>query len=308
MKKICVIGSFNIDIITTTERLPKVGETVFSNTFDLFVGGGKGGNQAIALGKLGADVRMVGKLGDRFYGPGYLDVLKDNQVQCDTVEIEKDMFPGTAVVAVDKNGDNLLFVYSGANEKVDISFIDRHWAAIAACDIFLFQLEIPLQTNLYAMKKLKELKKTIILDPAPATYYREEMLQYVDYVTPNETELEMLTGIALQHSEDFAVASQGLMEKGAKVVIAKAGKSGAYLCTPASFVHIEGYAVNAVDTTAAGDSFNAGFAYALAQGKNAIDSVRFANAVAAISTTAVGAQNAMPALEQVDAFLSMQQS
>ncbi|GCE27284.1 ribokinase [Dictyobacter alpinus] len=306
MKKICVIGSFNIDIITTTDRLPTVGETVFSNTFDVFVGGGKGGNQAVALGKLGADVRMIGKLGDRFYGPSYLEVLKAHHIHCDSVEIEKDMFPGTAVVAVDKHGDNLLFVYSGANEKVDIPMIERHWEAIAACDIFLFQLEIPLETNLYAMKKLKALKKTLILDPAPTTYYHKDMLEYVDYVTPNETELAQLTGIAIEHPDDFQTASLFLVGKGASTVIAKAGKHGAYLCTAASFEHIKGYTVNVVDTTAAGDSFNAGFAYALAQGESTLASIKFANAVAALSTTVVGAQNGMPTLEQVRAFLTTQ--
>ncbi|GCE14636.1 ribokinase [Tengunoibacter tsumagoiensis] len=306
MKKICVIGSFNIDIITTTDRMPKLGETVFSNTFDVFVGGGKGGNQAVALGKLDADVRMVGKLGDRFYGPDYLEVLKKHQVQCDTVEIEPGMFPGTAVVAVDRNGDNLLFVYSGANQKVDTAFIDRHWEAISACDIFLFQLEIPLETNLYALKKLKELHKTVILDPAPATDYHEDMLQYTDYVTPNETELELLTGVAASSFEDFQMASRLLIEKGARTVIAKAGKNGAYLFNAEMSLHLEGYHVNAVDTTAAGDSFNAGFAYALAEGKNEVESIRFANAVAALSTTVIGAQNGMPTLQQVQAFLSQQ--
>lgn len=306
MKKICVIGSFNIDIITTTDRMPRLGETVFSNTFDLFVGGGKGGNQAVALGKLAADVRMVGKLGDRFYGPDYLEVLKTHHIHCDTVEIEKDTFPGTAVVVVDKNGDNLLFVYSGANELVDCAYIDRHWETIAACDIFLFQLEIPPQTNLYALQKLHELHKTVILDPAPTTHYRAEMLPLADYVTPNEIELEMMSGIAAKRPGDFQRAAQLLLQQGANTVIAKAGKNGAYICTSNCFEHVAGYVVNAVDTTAAGDSFNAGFAYALAQGQEVSESVRFANAVAALSTTMIGAQSGMPTLEQVQAFVATQ--
>lgn len=306
MKRLCVVGSFNIDVVTSVDRFPKVGESVFSNTFDVLVGGGKGANQAVALGKLGADVRMVGKLGDCFYGPEYLEVLKKNGVKCETVKVEKNTFPGSAVVAVDKNGDNILFVYPGANALVDIDFINENWNLISQCDIFLFQLEIPVETNMYLMKKLKELGKTVILDPAPAKEISHEMFKYADFVTPNETELESFTGIEAESEDDFKRAGRKLIEKGVKTVIAKAGKKGAFLITQSDFEFIPGYKVKAVDPTAAGDSFNAGFAYGLAQGKDIMESIKFAHAVAGLSTTAMGAQSAMPSLDEVNTFLEEQ--
>jgi len=303
MKKICVIGSFNIDVTTAMQRFPKLGETVICDTFDVLVGGGKGANQAVALGKLGADVQMVGKLGDSFYGPEYLEVLKTNNVKCDTVIIEKNTFPGSAIVAVDGNGDNILMIYPGANAKVTIDFIDINWDKIIECDIFLLQLEIPDTTNEYLVKKLYEANKTIVFDPAPAKDIAKKMFEYADYVTPNETELEAYTGIAAKSDEDFKKAGNILIDKGAKTVIAKAGKSGAYIITKETFDYVPCYKVEAVDPTAAGDCFNAGFAFGLANDWDIIRSVKFAHAVAGISTTAMGAQSAMPSYEQVQRFI-----
>ncbi len=303
MKKICVIGSFNIDMFGGVDSFPAVGETVFTTSFDLFVGGGKGANQAVALGRLGADVRMVGMLGDRFYGPEYLDVLRTNGVQSDTVEVVPGMFPGAAFVAVDKKGDNILFVHSGANLLVSVDFIRRHWERIAACDIFLLQLEIPFATNLHAARELKRLGKTVILDPAPARRYTDEIFPFVDFATPNEVELAQLAGMEVDREDSIARAAGTLLDRGVKTVIAKLGKRGAYIVTPGGLTHVPAYAVEAVDPTAAGDSFNAGFALALAEGRGLPESVDFANAVAGLSTTSLGAQNAMPTREQVGEFL-----
>lgn len=307
MKKICVIGSMNIDVLTSVDRFPAVGETVPSHTFDIFPGGGKGGNQAVALGKLGADVRMVGRLGDKFYGPDYHKALIDNQVKADTVEVVPDAFPGTAIVAVDRNSDNIIFAYPGTNGMVDVPYLEAHWDTIKDCDFFLFQLEIPLETNLYAVAALRDLKKTIILDPAPARALPAEIYQNVDYLTPNETELMTLSGRPVNTDAEMRSAGTVLLHQGVRTIIAKAGKRGAYIITQHDFVHIPGYKVKAVDPTAAGDSFNAGFAYALAHGKTVYDSVRFANAVGALSTTALGAQSAMPSLSQVMNFIQEQE-
>ena len=303
MKKICVIGSFNIDITTSMERFPKIGETIICDKFDVLIGGGKGANQAVALGKLGADVQMAGKLGDSFYGPQYLEVLKQNNVKCDSVRIEKNTFPGSAIVAVDGNGDNILMIYPGANAKVDINFIDENWNKMSKCDIFLLQLEIPDITNEYLVKKLRAANKTIIFDPAPAKDIANKMFEYVDYVTPNETELETYTEIKAESSDDFKKAGRKLIDKGAKTVIAKAGKSGAYIITKNEFHYIPCYKVDAIDPTAAGDCFNAGFAYGLSKGIKMIECIKFAHAVAGISTTALGAQSAMPSYEQVEKFI-----
>jgi ribokinase len=303
MKTICVIGSFNIDIISGVDDFPSVGETVFTRSFDLFVGGGKGANQAVALGRLGADVRMVGMLGDRFYGPEYLDVLRANNVRSDSVEIVPGAFPGAAFVAVDRNGDNILFVHSGANLLVSIGFIEKHWDRIAACDIFLLQLEIPYETNLFAARELSRLGKTVILDPAPARRYTDEIFPYVDFATPNEVELAQLAGVAVAGEESISRAAGILLNRGVKTVIAKVGKRGAYIVSGTGSSHVPAYEVHAVDPTAAGDSFNAGFALALAEGRAVPECVDFANAVAGLSTTSMGAQSAMPARDQVVEFL-----
>ncbi len=304
MNRICVLGSFNIDIMSAVSRFPKTGETITVDTFDLQVGGGKGANQAVALGRLGADVMMVGKLGDRFYGPEYLAVLENNGVSCEAVGMVPDAFPGAAFVAVDGNHDNILFIYPGTNALVDGGWIDQNWQAISACDVFLIQLEIPIETNIHLMKRLDRQKRMLILDPAPAKPLPLELLTGVDFLTPNEVELGMLTGMTVVNEEDFRTACQILLEKGARTVIAKAGKRGAYVADGSQFTLVPGFRVDAVDPTAAGDSFNAGFALALNEGQDVLASVRFGNAVAALSTTAFGAQSAMPDRNQVDAFLA----
>jgi ribokinase len=306
VKRICVIGSLNVDIVTAVEKFPKPGESVFGKTFDIFIGGGKGANQASSIGRLSADVMMVGKIGDMFYGPDYLKVLKENNVDCSAIKVEKGVYPGIGLVAVDKDGENSIVVYPGANSLVDVELINENWQEISKRDIFLFQLEIPAEVNVFAMKKLREMGKTIIFDPAPAKEFPPEIYEYIDYITPNETELEALTKTQINGEKDVEIAARKLIERGAKTVIAKSGKKGAFIVDKEKFIHVKGYEVKAIDPTAAGDSFNGGFAYALSQGKDIYDSVRFAHAVAGLSTTAMGAQSAMPTIEEVEQFLAKQ--
>lgn len=301
------MGSLNIDIVTMAEHLPKPGETLFGRGFEVFVGGGKGANQAVALGKLGAEVWMIGKLGDRFYSAEYLALLKESHVHCDAVVMENDAYPGTAVIIVDHRGENSIVVSPGANQKVDRAFVDEHWDTIADCDICLLQCEIPFETNLYVAKKLKAMGKTVILDPAPAVGLSEEIFQFVDFLTPNEVELQMLSGLSLGETSEVIPAAQALRQKGADVVIAKVGKRGSVIVSAKEVQHIPAYDVNAVDTTAAGDSFNAGFAFGLAKGEGIVESVRLANAVAGLSTTAMGAQTAMPSWQLVEEFMKGKQ-
>ena len=168
------------------------------------------------------------------------------------VGVEKNMIPGAAIVAVDGNGDNQLIIYPGANAEVSIDYIDTHWDGIAACDIVLLQLEIPDETNKYLVRKLKEAKKTVIFDPAPAKDAAFDMFAYADFVTPNETELEAYTGIAAACADDFYRAGRVLLDKGARTVIAKAGKNGAYIVTREEARHMPCRTVEAIDPTAAG--------------------------------------------------------
>jgi len=301
--KTCVIGSLNMDLVAVADRFPKPGETVIGEDFATYPGG-KGGNQAVALGRLGADVLMVGKIGSDLFGQQYLHNLRANGVSTDGVKIQEGVSTGIAVIEVDSTGENHIVVVPEANGMVDRAFIDEHWDIIKNRDIFLFQLEIPLDTVFYAVKKLKEAGKTIILDPAPAGELPDEIYKHIDYITPNETEIEMLTQIKIENDEDLKKAGRWLISKGVKNVVAKAGKKGAYLITRDNFVHIPGFKVNAVDTTAAGDSFNAGLAFALSHGNDILECIRFANAVGAISTTGKGAQSAMPSIGEVEEFIN----
>lgn len=304
MKKLCVIGSLNMDLVTTVKDFPKPGETILGESFKTFPGG-KGANQAVALGRLGADVLMVGKVGEDIYGTEYLEVLKNNNVNQAGIQIEKGMSSGVAAIQVSDKGENNIVIIAGANGNVDIKYIESKFAMIKEADIFLFQLEIPMFTVIDTMKKLKaEGNKTIILDPAPAGKLSEDIFKYIDYITPNETEIEALTGKSVEDEKDLKQAAQILIDKGVKNVIAKLGSKGAAVINKVEYKKIPGFKVNPVDTTAAGDSFNAGFAFALAEGKELEECIKFGNAVGAISTTALGAQEAMPSYESVMNFIT----
>ena len=303
MKKICVIGSLNIDIIGTTDTLPRLGETVRSNSFDMLFGG-KGANQAVALGKLGADVRMAGLLGERSFGMDYPGALAQNGVNKDMLEVVCGETSGIAYIAVDGAGNNMLFAYPGANAKVTPAYIDECWERIAECDIFLLQQEIPVQTNLHVMRRLAGLSgKLVILDPAPAVGTPEECLRYADIITPNETELEAISGVCPDSAQAYREACAKLHARGAKTVVAKAGKHGAYVSKGDAFDFYAAFPVDAVDATAAGDTFNAGLAFGLANGLDISTGVVIGHAAAGLSVTGLGAQSAMPDFAAVKAFL-----
>lgn len=302
MKKICVVGSINMDLTAFVNKFPKPGETITGNLFGSYPGG-KGANQAVAIGKLGGDITMLGKIGDDEFGIKYLKVFEEDHVNSLGVKSELSINTGIAVIEVNHSGENQIIVIPGANSRVDIDFINHNLELLSECDIFLFQLEIPLETVIYTIKMLKKSNKTIILDPAPAKILPNEIYSYIDFITPNETEIEILTGVKINNEEDLKKASNLLISRGVNTVIAKAGKKGAYIINKENFEYIPSFKVTTVDTTAAGDSFNGGFAFSLSNGYGIEESVRFANAVAAISTTGLGAQGAMPDLDTVKIFL-----
>ncbi len=303
MKRFCVIGSLNVDLVVTADRLPRPGETVIARDFQINPAGGKGANQAVSLARLGADVSLVGKIGDQFHGPKYLERLKEANVDCQLIDIEPG-FPGVATIGVDENGENSILVYPGANQKLDTRYIDRKWEKIVAHDIFLLQLEIPIESVIYTITRLREAGKTIILDPAPAQVLPDSMISVVDYLTPNLLELEALTGLAVNDEEGIKRAAEQLLDRGARYVITKAGPVGAYITDSESTRNRAAFQVDVRDTTAAGDAFNAGLAVALAQKETIDDAVRIANATAALSTTGAGAQSAMPTMDETETLLA----
>lgn len=302
MKKIVVVGSINADVVCRMARFPEPGETIFGYEHCIFAGG-KGANQAVAAGRLGAAVTFLGKTGADAYADQCVNAMKDAHVNTDRVARESALGTGTAMIQVADSGDNAIVVIPGANNEVDKAYIDSHKQAILDADFVLLQLEIPLKTVIYTAKLAKEAGKTVMLDPAPAQKLPTELLRRVDIITPNEKELMDVTGGRFLSVEE---ACRYLLEGGVKTVINKVGAKGAYIVSRLGITHIATYKVDAVDTTAAGDSFNAGLAFALSCGKDMADAVAYANAVAALAVTQFGAQTAMPTRHEVDEFLIKQ--
>ena len=292
MKKCAVIGSINTDMVASMHRFPAPGETVTGNLFRT-VFGGKGANQAVALARLGVETHMAGKIGSDIFGKNYFEHLQAEGVHTEAVETAADETTGIADIRVNAAGENSIVVIPGANAKCDVEWLNAALSKLQDCEIFLLQLEIPLETVFCALKKLREMGKTVILDPAPAVALPDEVLACCDYITPNETELEILTG-ELPAETPFEARIAHLAKKAHCTVIHKRGASGAFIGSADSLQPVSGFRVKAVDTTAAGDTFNAGLAAGLSENLPLADCVRLANAAGALSVTAFGAQGGMP--------------
>lgn len=305
MKKCAVIGSINMDMVVGTPRFPQPGESITGNVFRT-VPGGKGANQAIALARLGAAVRMAGKVGRDLFGGQYLEHFRKNGVDVSAVEAQEGATTGLADILVNAEGENCIVYIPGANGLCDGAWLERALKQVEDCEIVLLQLELPMDTTLACIRRLREMGKTILLDPAPAVPLPEEVLALVDYVTPNETELRILTP-SLPESATMAARIRCLIGDSNRVVIHKRGGDGAYICTRDGITHVPGFTVKAVDTTAAGDTFNAGFAAGLAMDLALPEAVRLANAAAALSVTAFGAQDGMPSMERTRQFMQEQE-
>ena len=301
MKKCAVIGSINMDMVLSVPRFPQAGETLMGDQFKT-VPGGKGANQAVALARLGADVSMAGCVGEDAFGERYFMHFKDSGVNIDAVEKVRDCATGVADILVNREGENCIVVAAGANGQCDLPWLERALAKTADCEIFLLQLEIPISTVTECIRRLHAAGKTVILDPAPAVPLPDSVLAMADILTPNETELKIITP-SLPESASAQDRIRRLLENGSRAVIHKCGSEGAYIGTQDGISHAAGFSVKAVDTTAAGDTFNAGLAAGLAQGMPLEASVRLANAAAALSVTSFGAQDGMPTMAQAEALM-----
>jgi len=303
MKRYCVVGSLNMDMVTRVDRFPEPGETVRGRSFTIFPGG-KGANQAVALAKLGAHVEMIGALGDDVLGQRYRQVLAGAQIGTRGVAEIRGVSTGTASIEVTDSGENHIIIVAGANDRVTPVSIESQRSLITACDYLLLQLEIPLDALTLAASIARTAGIPVILDPAPARELPLELYALVSIITPNETEARLLTGDDTTTDAGIHRAGQRLLSRGVGSVIIKAGKRGGFLVEPGTFTHVPGFAVQVVDTVAAGDSFNAGLAAALGDGATMLDAVRFANATGALSTTREGAQSAMPSAGEVHALMA----
>ena len=292
MPNICVIGSSSIDLVVTSSRRPGAGETVLGQSFKT-VPGGKGANQAVAAARLGAEVVMIGRVGDDSFGTDILENFKANHVNTSYVKPVTHCESGTAHIIL-AEGDNSIVVVEAANREVTPAYVDDVAEAIRHADIVLIQQEIPEETVIHVSQLCAEYQTPLLLNPAPAREVPQEVIDNASYITPNEHEAEILfTGMK---------PAEALRQYPNKLFITEGSKGVRYFDGNEE-VLVPTYKVEAVDTTGAGDTFNAAFAVALAEGKSIQDSVRFANRAASLSVTKFGAQGGMPTRNEVEESL-----
>lgn len=300
MKKIVVVGSLNMDVVIETPHMPKCGETISGRSVTL-VSGGKGANQAYAVGKLGGDVTMIGAVGKDASGEVLLDNLKSVNVNVAGIKAMEDGTTGQAFINVDDNGDNSIIIIAGANGMVTKELIDENVQLINESDIVIMQLEIPLEVVEYVKEIAVRAGKTVIIDPAPAVPdIPEHFWKGIDYIKPNETELAILTGLKSDTREELVKGAGTMLHKGVKNVIVTLGGDGCILVQEGRETYFPPCEVKAVDTTAAGDSFTAAFALALSEGKSCEEAIELGQKVSAVAVTRKGAQTSIPTMEEVE--------
>jgi len=303
-KPIVVVGSINTDLVAVTTRIPAVGETVVGSDFQIHPGG-KGANQAVGVARLGYPVRLIGRLGSDTFGTELRTHLENAGVEISGVSTS-DGPSGVAVIVVSKNGDNSIVLAPGANSKVTLEDIDANISILRSAGMVLAQLEIPLETVEYLGHVCARENVPLILDPAPAMDLPLGLFKDIAWFTPNQTEAAFYLGKRHPESSPQAPADMAriLRSNGCRGVVLKMGAHGAYLGSKGGNGGlVPAFSVDAIDTTAAGDAFNAGFATALMLGESPLDSAVFAAAVAAISVTRKGAQPSMPTMVEVRDFM-----
>jgi len=291
-----------MDLVVKSHRIPAKGETILGGEF-IMTPGGKGANQAVAAAKLGTEVYFVAKLGEDIFGRQSLSNFQKVGINTDYVGQTKETPSGVALIAVDDAGDNVIVVAPGANLKLTPDDVKKAQSTIASSGAVAAQLEVPLETVEFAARLANDAGVPFILDPAPAQKLSDDLLRMVDVLTPNETEAEILTGIKVTDENTAMNATKDLLERGVKAVILTMGSKGYILATKDGAEFVPSIKVDVVDTTAAGDAFTGALGVGLARGKTLKDAALFANYVAALSVTKMGAQSSMPDAGQVEDFI-----
>lgn len=306
LSKIVVVGSYVVDLTARTPHMPKPGETVLGGPFKMGPGG-KGGNQAVAAARLGAEVTMITKVGKDLFGTNAIDNFQKEGIDSAYVYQVENESTGAALITVDNSGENMIVVSLGACGTITEEEVLQAEQDFQEADIILLQLETSMEAIRTTINLANSLSKTVILNPAPYQAISDELLKKVNYITPNETEASLLTGVEVVDEETARKAAEILVKKGIDTVIITLGKKGCYLLSDGDHEGqlISGFNVDAVDTTGAGDAFNGGFANFLAEGKSLEEACRLANAVAALSVTKDGTAPAMPKLEELKKMVTL---
>ena len=300
-----ILGIYVADLVFFGKKIPIEGETILGNKF--IVGpGGKGSNQAVAAAKAGAKTFFISKIGDDQFGSMAIDIYKESNVDFSNVEISKKYSTGAAGILVNENsGSNAINVFPGASSKISIDDIEKADEVIKNSSVFLTQLEAPIETVNYALKKAHSYGVKTILNPAPATEIDSDIFPLIDYFTPNETEASFYVNHPVQTLEDAKKASDKLLNKEIKNIIITLGEKGAFFANehesfPIPIANLEN---PVVDTTGAGDAFNAGFAVALIENMPIKEAISFASATAGLSTTKIGTANSMPSRDEIEKII-----
>lgn len=303
--RILVIGSLNMDLVFRAEHIPEDGQTILGTEFRQ-VPGGKGANQAVAAARLGAEVIMLGCVGDDALGQALLANLEKNKVRTELIHRSPALPSGVAAILLDARGNNRIIVFPGANGCLLPDDLIERWNEVVPVDVVVLQLEIPLATVVKAVELCRTAGIPVILNPAPARSLDRGLLSAVTVLTPNETEAEFLSGVRASDAASAAAAAARLRSDGGPAVIVTLGDLGILVVDEIGTEYIPAYAVQVVDTVAAGDAFTGALAVGLAGGRSLRDAARYANAAAAMAVMKPGAQDAMPTSAEVEAFLSRQ--
>lgn len=304
--KLVVLGSINADHILNVKQFPQPGETVRGDKYQVAFGG-KGANQAVAAGRSGADITFIACVGDDAIGASIKKQLSLDNIKTECIDAIKDETTGVALIYVNEQGENIIGINAGANAQLTQERLTYYQQKIVEADALLMQLESPIETVQMAAEIAKKNNTKVILNPAPAQSLPDSLLSLVDIITPNETEAEHLTGITVNDDNGAQAAAQALHQKGISKVMITLGARGVWYSEKGSQGKIiAGFRVKAVDTIAAGDTFNGAYVTALLEGKSNEDAIVFAHAAAAIAVTRPGAQPSVPWRKEIDQFLTQQ--
>jgi ribokinase len=301
--KILVIGSTNVDFLIRSDKLPSSGETVTGGVF-MQNFGGKGANQAVGAARAGGDVAFITCLGEDLYGDELLRSFKKDGINTKYVFRDKESATGSALILLDKTGNNCISVAPGSNYKLVPAHIDQALDVFLEAEMIVIQMELAPATTDYVFELAKKYRKRVLFNLAPAMPFNKDVLRQVYAFVVNEVEASMATGLRVESDDEIRLAASALLALGPQVVVITLGSNGSFIAAAKHRQYVPAYRVKAIDTTAAGDVYCGSLAVALVEGKVLTEAVRFAGAAAAISVTRLGAQPSAPRREEIEDFMN----